>query len=597
MFGNIANNISNIGLGAVQKATVANADKDLGRDIAQGISDWNEFKKRKAFIDQLTAENPEDADKIMYDPEGYAKMLEDKAKLELEQQYRLEYLDKQNQNALALEGMRNQNAIDLARLQNSLKNGYDADLRNERLNLLKSEFDAGRMNEDEYKKGVLALNLGGDVYKSIYGQDKPLTLLDFAKAAEALQKAGANTDALNQLAENKGYGLTFNDAPKQYAKGDLGSVQYMVDMEGITPQEAWARLGKMTPDQKLAYEVEKAQKVGEIKLGNSLELEDTKHENKMGEIAEQGKNAINLANVNNDAKVNLEGVKFNNQQQLNIQQFRLDLQKKQIENQLKMDYAEFMNNLPDEEIVKAQQLAMIRGVPVEDILNLSYQSQQAKLRQDLADIDLKQAQIAEINRKLGQPVKGSIEEFKEKEQIKSDIKAQAAEDKAARDAEKERKQNEAMKPRVVQALKRAKKAIDNGSGLGQFGGWGWTTSQGGLNRSDIQEAQAQINTVMRGLLKQMGVGSTELNSAAEAAAYRYQIKQDMPLSQIKRTIENFEKDYLDGSLINEVADVAVKHGGNAPQGQLATNDMNAKIQEALDAGYTMEEIKSFLGGK
>lgn len=594
MFGNIANNISNIGLGAVQRATVANADKDLGRDIAQGIADWNEFKKRKAFIDQLTSENPEDADKIMYDPEGYAKMLEDKAKLALEQQYRLEYLDKQNQNAMALEGMRNQNAIELARLQNSLKNGYDADLRAERLNFLKSEFGAGRMDEDDYKKGVLALNLGGDVYKSIYGQDKPLTLPELAKAMSYLDKAGATADAKNNLAKTSGFDLTFADAPKKYASGDLGTVQYMVD-NGMPIEEAWLRVGKMTPEEKNVYEVEKAQKIGEIKLENDLTLADRRNENAIGleNLRQEGR--VNLANMNNQSRLDnalaLEEVRRKNAQDARLQQLSLDLQKQAAQNELKKDFETFKNTLPVDAVVKAEQISQLTGTPVNDILMQDYRANQTKARQNLADIDYKLAQTAEINRKLGQPAKGSIEEFKEKEQIKADIKAKAAEDKAERDAEKERKQNEAMKPRVVQALERAKKAIDNGSGLGQFGGLGWTTSQGGLNRSDIQEAQAQINTVMRGLLKQMGVGSTELNSAVEAAAYRYQIKQDMPLSQIKRTIENFEKDYLDGSLINEVADVAVQHGGQAPD--IDVND--PRVQEALNNGYTMDQIKEYLG--
>lgn len=542
MFGNIANNISNIGLGAVQKATVANADKDLGRDIAQSISDWNEFKKRKAFIDQLTAENPEDADKIMYDPEGYAKILEDKAKLALEQQYRLEYLDKQNQNAMALEGMRNQNAFDLARLQNSLKNGYDEGLREERLKLLQSELDAGRMSKDDYKKGVLALNLGGDVYKSIYGDNKPLTLLDFAKAAEALQKAGANTDALNALAENKGYGLTFNNAPKQYAKGDLGSVQYMVDVEGITPQEAWSRLGKMTPDQKLSYEVEKAKRVGEINFENSLRLEDRKNENAVGleNLRQEGR--VDLANMNNQGRLDnalaLEEVRRQNAQDARLQQLSIDLQKQAAQNELKKDFEEFKNTLPVDTVVQAEQISQLTGTPVNDILMQDYRANQIKARQDLADIDYKQAQTLKLQKEAENPVLSKEEAAYQSEVGKKRAQVESAE-----------KDSESMKPALLGAMGRAVKALQSGNGVGVVGGTlaglGLNTSRNaGANFADIQSANTQMNTYLRKQLAATGLTGSELNSAVEAEAYRYQISPRDPESVIMRKLQNFAQDKL-----------------------------------------------------
>lgn len=112
-----------------------------------------------------------------------------------------------------------------------------------------------------------------------------------------------------------------------------------------------------------------------------------------------------------------------------------------------------------------------------------------------------------------------------------------------------------LKPKVENALQRAEESLSEGTGLGQVGGWGWTTGQGGKNRANIKNAQAQINTTMRGLLSQLGVGATELNSAAEAEAYRYMLSPDMPIEQQRQVINNFKQDYLSGTLEDELREI------------------------------------------
>ena len=114
------------------------------------------------------------------------------------------------------------------------------------------------------------------------------------------------------------------------------------------------------------------------------------------------------------------------------------------------------------------------------------------------------------------------------------------------------KQMQSLTPRAEQAIARAEESLDDGTGLGQIGGLGWTTGQGGRNRANIKNAQAQINTAMRGLLKQMGVGSTELNSAVEAEAYRYQLNPNMPIEQQRQILDNFKADYMSGNLQKEL---------------------------------------------
>lgn len=117
------------------------------------------------------------------------------------------------------------------------------------------------------------------------------------------------------------------------------------------------------------------------------------------------------------------------------------------------------------------------------------------------------------------------------------------------------RQLKTLKPKAENALQRAEESLSEGTGLGQVGGWGWTTGQGGKNRANIKNAQAQINTTMRGLLSQMGVGASELNSAAEAEAYRYMLTPDMPIEQQRQVINNFKQDYLNGTLENELREI------------------------------------------
>ncbi len=117
------------------------------------------------------------------------------------------------------------------------------------------------------------------------------------------------------------------------------------------------------------------------------------------------------------------------------------------------------------------------------------------------------------------------------------------------------RQLKTLKPKAENALQRAEESLSEGTGLGQVGGWGWTTGQGGKNRANIKNAQAQINTTMRGLLSQMGVGASELNSAAEAEAYRYMLSPDMPIEQQRQVINNFKQDYLNGTLENELREI------------------------------------------
>lgn len=143
------------------------------------------------------------------------------------------------------------------------------------------------------------------------------------------------------------------------------------------------------------------------------------------------------------------------------------------------------------------------------------------------------------------------------------------------------RQMRTLEPRAKAAIARAKDSLQEGTGLGQIGGRGWTTGQGGINRANVKNAQAQINTSMRGLLKEMGVGSTEMNSALEAEAYRYNIDPTSPIPQQEQVLKNFEDDYLSGKLANELGSIYSKKQQQTPIPRSKTGLANISDDELL----------------
>lgn len=108
---------------------------------------------------------------------------------------------------------------------------------------------------------------------------------------------------------------------------------------------------------------------------------------------------------------------------------------------------------------------------------------------------------------------------------------------------------ESMKPALIQAMERADKAAKSGSGVGFIGGtlanWGLNPAKNaGANYADIESANTQMNTFLRKQLAATGLTGSELNSAVEAQAYRYQIKPTDSESVIRRKLQNFAEDKL-----------------------------------------------------
>ncbi len=124
----------------------------------------------------------------------------------------------------------------------------------------------------------------------------------------------------------------------------------------------------------------------------------------------------------------------------------------------------------------------------------------------------------------------------------------------------------AMLPSVSAALDRAEIAADSGNGIGKIGAsleWLGLNPAGksGENYADIETANSQMNALLRQKLQATGLTGSELNSAAEANAYRYTISPFDGEARIKQKIANFRKDYLgEDQPMGRVDDYKSKYG-------------------------------------
>jgi hypothetical protein len=126
--------------------------------------------------------------------------------------------------------------------------------------------------------------------------------------------------------------------------------------------------------------------------------------------------------------------------------------------------------------------------------------------------------------------------------------------KAAQKAVADRDMEE-MKPTLIQSMAKADKAAKSGNGVGLLGGFAARLGlnpapNAGFNYADIETANTQMNTYLRKQLEATGLTGSELNSAVEAEAYRYQIKPTDSESIIRRKLQNFAQDKLGGTAFN-----------------------------------------------
>nr|DAR69721.1 MAG TPA: hypothetical protein [Caudoviricetes sp.] len=464
------------------------------------------------------------------------------------------YAEQQKANDLS----KNDAYIDTLSVDDSEKQRLKAGLRGFNLSAPKSRIET---LQEEYLNPDTAPERRAELEPMIEDyyrfQNKLNTLapkeISFTDAATGLSKISSATDlsadSKNALAEKYGIKTNFTDAPKKYEPGERGTIQYFQD-QGMSLDEARRIVGLLSPEEKLAYEEMKARAVKDAEQPYILEQQNNRTQNDMV-------------------------------------------------------FESYKRSLPPEKIIEAGYMAQSLqkagyNVTAGDILYQGYKKDvlgnantAANIGQTIASTDKTKAEIPFVGQTsemknysflqknpdaVNSPVFSNlnpVDEYRQKKEVDAEIKQREQAEKAEQTEQQTQKTLQTMMPRVRQAIGRAYQALNSGTGVGQFGGWGWTTGTGGTNRADVMNAQAQINILMRGLLKDMGVGSTELNSAAEAAAYRYQIAQDMPVSQIRRVLDNFIADYQSGALMDTVRNTASEYGATSSSdlSSVSTDDL------------------------
>lgn len=416
--------------------------------------------------------------------------------------------------------------------------------------------DNSDLDDDTRKKALQSLDAG------YYGVTLPNADGELEKGAQIAQKGNV---MLDPEALNRGE-IRYINKP---LSGNAGSYEWALkNWENLTPEQRQAFNLKTIGDEADLYN----QKAG-TDFGYNAVMEGIKTDNN---IRAHGVNA---------------GVDFGYKEQGANNQLDRDMTMKGYEAGLAEDKAQsdfyrdltkqsYINQLPDQKRQQIHSWGAAQGLNPMQSEAVWAEMEMRKNEADLAQLEASTAKTqAETNKasrpdlstlqagvnngtisadmanqEFGKPIFQAPPSFAEKELAKQQVKDKASQEKSA-------KQVADMMPRVLGAIDRAYTALDDGTGLGQMGGLWWTNKKGGENRANVQNAQAQINTLMRGILSAMGVGATEMNSAAEAAAYRYMIDPAMPESQIKQVLDNFKQDYASGALMQDLQSIANAYGG------------------------------------
>lgn len=411
------------------------------------------------------------------------------------------------------------------------------------------------LDDDTRKKALQSLDAG--YYGVTLPNAEKVPFEDFARGMDYMNKAGATPDSRNKYAESQGYGMfQFEDTRKKVS--EALNTYFELRKHGWSDEDARYGSGlKQLQDDLTLYEGK-----SNIDTNNNIRAHSANAGVDFG-YKEQG------ANNQLDRDMTMKGYEAGLAEDKAQSDFYRDLTKQS-----------YINQLPDQKRQQIHSWGAAQGLNPMQSEAVWAEMEMRKNEADLAQLEASTAKTqAETNKasrpdlstlqagvnngtisadmanqEFGKPIFQAPPSFAEKELAKQQVKDKASQEKSA-------KQVADMMPRVLGAIDRAYTALDDGTGLGQMGGLWWTNKKGGENRANVQNAQAQINTLMRGILSAMGVGATEMNSAAEAAAYRYMIDPAMPESQIRQVLDNFKQDYASGALMQDLQSIANAYGG------------------------------------
>ena len=193
---------------------------------------------------------------------------------------------------------------------------------------------------------------------------------------------------------------------KKYASGDLGLVQMMVE-EGKSFDEALDRVSKMTPQQKIAFEREKAGAIKGAEQPYVLEAQNN-----------QAKNTL-------EHDETMAGINYGYDQSAADNDLWRSEQLEVFKNSLP---------LPEQRLITAQSQAT--GIPESVIYRVGLEKQIADARQIWANIAKTVADTRKTDRELSQPYLSPAEEARVKEEAKLQAQDEHEKKKIAGNAEK-----------------------------------------------------------------------------------------------------------------------------------------------------------------
>lgn len=109
-----------------------------------------EKQRRQAMVDEMTAQHPEAAAQIAADPMGYAKMIEEREKAERDQQFKMDMLNRQFSNSIALADRQHANSVGLAKMRDELQNQAAANAKAQRAAELEEALNSGTITKEQY---------------------------------------------------------------------------------------------------------------------------------------------------------------------------------------------------------------------------------------------------------------------------------------------------------------------------------------------------------------------------------------------------------------------------------------------------------------
>jgi hypothetical protein len=195
-----------------------------------------EAARRQAYVDELTQAHPEDAAKIAANPEAYVKMMNDNAAAERDQQFKMDMLDKQFNNSIALQDRQYANAVGLAKLAAQLKGGgteAQAQAEQESYDLAQNAINQLYDVAQENKIGVFTdwlrnHGLTGKGTEQEYGRISSAVAGLAPRAISKLKAAGVS--GINSLPEFMTYiGLPQNPTSQQI----MGAIPLMAQIAGV----------------------------------------------------------------------------------------------------------------------------------------------------------------------------------------------------------------------------------------------------------------------------------------------------------------------------------------------------------------------------